>query len=154
MPKITKLPAPLSIFYSKTVDQLKNMSNYDFMSFEITSQLFPNTKNTDVKMEGVLIDFDDDRKYPRGIESDEVIKELDKMGLRPADHHELLSFGAQHPKVQKEFPVVGLGSSPNIKLNNVRVILSLNFFRDQRELLLEVWGGKWAKDRRFLAFKK
>ena len=42
--------------------------------------------------------------------SDEVLKKLEKLGLRPATLPELLAFGATYPNKQRKFPIVALGS--------------------------------------------
>lgn len=44
------------------------------------------------------------------LESEEVIKKLNKMKLRPANIYELLAFGENFPKKQIKFTIVALGT--------------------------------------------
>ena len=43
--------------------------------------------------------------------ADQIRTKLDKMDLRPANLQEGLSFGERYPDVQREFPIVFLGSA-------------------------------------------
>lgn len=45
------------------------------------------------------------------VSSNEVLAHLETLGLRPAKIEELLAFGVSHPEIQREYPVVCLGSS-------------------------------------------
>lgn len=88
------------------------------------------------------------------IKLEDVIDELDKEGLRPAELRELLAFGAEHPKVQRKFPVVALGSvwqDPDGHRN----VPSLDMdFMGARTLNLYWWSSGWGSNTRFAAVRK
>lgn len=42
---------------------------------------------------------------------EKVFRELDRRGLRPATIEQLLAFAAKYPAIQKQFPIVALGSA-------------------------------------------
>lgn len=48
--------------------------------------------------------------FNRAVSASQAFSELDKMGCRPVEIHELLAFGKKYPEIQLEFPVVALGS--------------------------------------------
>lgn len=56
------------------------------------------------KVEIELIKYDADMEY------DDVITDLDARDLRPAMIEELCAFGASYPDVQRQFPIIALGS--------------------------------------------
>ena len=49
-------------------------------------------------------------RFDHFIPNDLAIQEMTERGLRPATMQELLAFAAAYPDVQKEFPIVALGS--------------------------------------------
>lgn len=46
----------------------------------------------------------------KDMSTDAILAQLDKRGLRPALYEELLAFAAKYPELQKQFPIVALGS--------------------------------------------
>lgn len=42
--------------------------------------------------------------------TDQALAELDKMNLKPAGIQECLAFGEKYPDVQRQFPIIFLGS--------------------------------------------
>ena len=94
----------LTVDYSRSVEAGIAAGKYDWKNNDITSKNFPTTRAGVAELEIQLVHFN------REISSDEAIGELDKMGLRPAELHELLAFGENYPDVQREFPVIALGS--------------------------------------------
>ena len=74
-------------------EDLKNIGYGD-------TTLPPNGK-VEVKME--LVHLKGNEKF------DDVLKELDRRGLRPANIPELLAFGAKYPEEQVKYPIIALG---------------------------------------------
>lgn len=120
--------------------------NYDHRNSHITAENFPITGNGQVTTEIVLVHFN------RDIESDDAVKEQEQMGLRPATLPELLAFGAKYPDVQREFPIVALGSSWVDPFGD-RHVPSLDRWDDERELYLDYYDDGWDGDCRFLAVR-
>lgn len=99
---------PVSVDYDVSIEDAVKLGRYYWASSYITSKHFP-TKRTgkaDVVVELIRLD--------RSVEADEVLRELDKEGYRPAELHELLAFGEKYSDdIPMEFPVIALGSGRN-----------------------------------------
>ena len=94
---------PLSVDYGRSVEDGVKAGHYDLANSDISRNFATKRKGTaEVAVE--LIHFN----YTSSI--DEVLRELDKMGYRPAELQELLAFGEKYPEVQLEFPIVALDS--------------------------------------------
>jgi hypothetical protein len=110
-----------------------------------TPAKFPSRRK--VETETVLVHLD------RYAETSEVLAELDSRGLRPANVAELLAFGVDHPEVQREFPIVELGSIW-VGPHGNRYVACLWRYSDQRNLRLDWNGRQWDPRCRFLAVSK
>lgn len=88
----------------------------------------------------------------RAATSGEVLAEMEKKGLHSATAAELLTFGAQYPDIQREFPIVSLGSS--CVLRGDRQVASLWSNASRRSLNLHYFGPRWPAHYRFLAVSK
>jgi hypothetical protein len=95
---------PLSVDYGRSVGDAVGGGYYDWASTSITSKNFPTKRQGVAEVPVELIHFN------RDISTDKALRELDRMGFRPAEIHELLAFGEKYPEVQLEFPVVALAS--------------------------------------------
>jgi len=81
-----------------------------------------------------------------------VLAELDRRGLRPATHEELLGFARKYPELQRQFPIVALGSITLI--GGHRRVAYVRRSDDGRDLDLYVADDDWRDDDRFLAVRK
>lgn len=90
--------------YAEGIEAKVVAGHYDWSNSDITSKHFPTNRTGTVKGGIKLFHFD------RNISSEEAIREMDKAGYRPAEACELLDFGKTHPDVQREFPIIALGS--------------------------------------------
>lgn len=86
------------------------------------------------------------------MELEDVLRELDKRGLRPATIEELLAFGAKYPELQKQFLVAAIG--PISRHPDGRGVPYLWGNSDKRHLYLGWFGDGWGDDCRFLAVRK
>jgi hypothetical protein len=136
----------LKVNYDQTIEELIKKGKYDWVNSDITENNFPDYIGGQIKLEAELVKFD---KY---MESDDILMELDKQGLRPATLKELLSFGIQYPDEKKEEPIVALGSV--VDLSGYRLVPVLFRWHGERGLGLRFWGGGWHGRCRFLAFRK
>lgn len=141
-------PFVIAVDYRQTVEEMVEAGSYCQWNADIVQKHFPHDREgnkTELKVE--LVHFN------RLIESDDAITELDKLGLRPVNSAELLTFGAAYPDVQREFPVVALGS-PWVLPDGRRVDLFLEAFYGDRGLSLSCGGMKWSECYRFAAVRK
>lgn len=93
--------------YSTSLAEMVAAGKYDYANENIVAKNFPisGTGTGTVEEEVILVHF----KW--FIESEDAIREMVEMSLEPAPIEDLLSFGAQYPDLQREFPIVCLGSS-------------------------------------------
>lgn len=96
---------PVVVDCSQTVEQMIKAGKYDWRELEINSGDFPVNCRGISKVDVVLLPI-----HRRRMESEEILRELDKRNLRPAGLPELLAFGATYPDKQQEVPpIVALG---------------------------------------------
>jgi hypothetical protein len=140
----------LSVDYSRSLAEVVAAGNYSYANNNITEENFPTDKGDSAAVqvvEAILLPLD------RLTESDDVLGELERMGLRPGTMFELAHFGEQHPDIQRQFPVVALGSVWAGPGGGRRVGY---LWEDDvsRRLGLSWFGGRWGAVCRFLAFRK
>ena len=137
----------LSVDYGRSVEDGVRAGRYDWANSDINSRNFPTERKGPAEVEVELVHFN------RGISTDEALGELDRMGYRPAEVHELLAFGEKYPEVQIEFPVVALGSVWRDRYGN-RVAPCLLGLGSERGLDLLWTEYGWDKFFRFAAVRK
>ena len=95
---------PLRVDYDRKIESLVRAGKYDWSHIDISSELFSTKRKgiADIKIE--LIHFQSKKN------TKQVLQELRKNGLRPADIIEILTFGAKYPKEQVKYPIVARGS--------------------------------------------
>jgi hypothetical protein len=138
---------PITIDYRKTFDEMLKAGKYDYANQDITSKHFSITGEGEVQTELLLVHFD------RDIESDDAMAELDRMGLEPARLEHATAFGEKHPDVQRQYPIVFLGSvwsGPD----GFRRVPYLDRWSDGRRLYLDYWPDEWDRSCRFAAVRK
>jgi hypothetical protein len=138
---------PVTVNYGLTVEKLVNAGKYDWSNSDINAKNFPSDRKDAAEVAIELVHFG------RSMESDEVLEELDKQGLRPATLAELLAFGVKYPEKQREFPIVALGSVWRGR-NGFRSVACLCGYTDARSLSLRWLGSLWSADFRFAAVRK
>jgi hypothetical protein len=138
----------LVVNYALSLVDMIKAGAYDSVNENITEANFPKTGEVEIPVGAELIHLD---KY---VSSDDAVIKMDRLGFRPATIHELLSFGAKNPDVQREFPVVALGSS--CKVDGRRHVAFLYGDCSERglSLFLYWWLGFWHDDYRFLGVRK
>jgi len=94
----------VTVNYDLSVEAAVKAGKYDWSDDDITSRNSRSNHKGTADVEITLVHFN------RFTKSDEVIRELDKQNLRPAELLELLAFGAKYPELQRDFPIVGLNS--------------------------------------------
>lgn len=137
----------LHVNYGRKIEDAVKDGKYDWSNSDITSKNFPTTRKGTADVVLHLIHFD------RDIESDDAIAEMDKMGLRPAETHELLALGAAQPDLQREFPIIALGSVWQGRVG-YRCVPCLYRGGSERGLGLLWFGFGWHAYCRFAAVPK
>jgi len=138
---------PVVVNYDQSVEVAVKAGKYGWSNSDITTKHFPSQRKGTAEIEIILVHFN------RAIESDEAVRELDKQGLRPAELPELLAFGAKYPDVQREFPVIALGSVWQDPAGN-RHCASLRGDSGKRYLHLFWFDFRWIGRCRFAALRK
>lgn len=140
----------LNIDYTKTVEQAITDGNYDWKNSDITAKNFPiSPEMTGKKVEVKTKLF----HFNRDISSDDAITEMDKDGYRPATLMELLVLGFLFPKLQRQFPIVALGSVW-YDADGGRGVPCLDACGSGRRLRLHWFDGGWGARCRCLGVRK
>lgn len=137
----------VTVDYAKSLPDMIKAGNYGYANKNINAKNFSITGDGKADVELVLVHFG------RDIESDNVLAELDKLGLRPAILPELLAFGETHPEVQREFPIIALGSVWAGRVG-LRRVPYLDGWSGRRGLSLDWFGDGWHGRCRFAAVRK
>jgi hypothetical protein len=144
----TETAYPIIVDYFKSIEQLKTDGGYNaYASSEITSANFPHQDSGMKNIRAVLVHFD------RRVSNEEALDELDKLGLRAATMAELLAFGAKYRDVQRDFPIIALGSARTHR-TGLRHVGCLGHAASKRSIGLDWFGSGWSSYCRFLAAPK
>jgi hypothetical protein len=138
---------PLSVDYGRSVEDGVKAGRYDWANSNITSRNFPTKWKGTAEVTVGLAHFN------RYVSTDETLRELDKIGMRPAELHEFLAFGEKYPEVQREFPIVALGSVWQGRLG-IRRVPYLRRDGSMRGLDLYWIVHDWSEVCRFAAVRK
>lgn len=138
----------VTVNYDRTVEEMLEAGQYDWSNDNITADNFPlpNGKAGAEIIEVELIHFD------RYISSEDAIAEMAKRGLRPATLAELLALGEQYPDLQREFPIVALGTVWRGR-GGGRYVPYLYGGGQYRSLDLHWFEDDWDDDCRFAAVR-
>lgn len=131
---------------TKTVEELVREGKFNWSNSDITSKNFPKHGGKTEKREISLFHFN------KTMTSDQVIDEMDKAGYRPATIWELLCLAVAQPNIQREFPVIALGSVCVIGGN--RHVADLCRLAGWRYLDLLWFGHVWNDRCRFAGVRK
>lgn len=143
-----KIPSyRVSVNYDQTIEQLVMDGKYDWFSKDVTSGHFPSNEKGVAEVLVYLVNFN------RDISSEDAVKELDRQGLRPATLKELLALGIAQPDLQRNNPIVALGSTWRDSIGDVRVPF-LGGGGSRRRLYLLWWLGDWPSYWPFAAVQK
>lgn len=107
--KIVELVNIMSSFdvvvdYTRSLSNMIKAGNYDWVDGDIDADHFPVKGEGKYRVSVILFHFN------RCMKSNNVIAAMDEQGFRAARIEELLALGAEHPDLQREFPIVAFGS--------------------------------------------
>ena len=137
----------IPINYNRSVEDGIKAGNYDWKNNDITSKHFPSQETGSREVVIELFHFGKD------MSTDEVLAELDKQGYRPATLKELLPLGEKYPNLQREFPIIALGSVWRDSNGN-RFCPYLGRDGSERNLDLRWVGRRWGDGCRFAVVRK
>jgi len=137
--------------YEQTLQQMIAVGKYDYANSDINSNNFPITGNGKQEVIVELV------HYGRDMTTDDVLKDLESKGMRPAILPELLSLGATYSEKQCEkqceFPIVALGSVWRHRFG-FRDVPCLSRYGSERGLDLRWDDVRWLGRCRFAAVRK
>lgn len=146
----------VTVDYSRPLDQAIAAGKYGYVNPDITSANFPLRRGSPeggpitgtgkVDIEIILVDFGCD------ISSDDAEKELAVMGLEPVGIEHATAFGEKYPDVQRERPIVFLGSVWSDASGGIRVPY-LGGWDGGRGLYLSFQYDEWGRHYRFAAVR-
>jgi len=136
-----------TVDYGKSVEEMVVAGNYDWKNKDINSKNFPVSGEGTVNVNFELIHLN------KGVSSEDALTHLEENGMRPPTIEELLVFGSSYPEIQREFPVICLGSSW-VSPGGDRDVPYLSRDGSERGLSLGWFGGDWDECCRFLAVRK
>ncbi|HDQ22661.1 MAG TPA: hypothetical protein ENN28_01655 [Candidatus Uhrbacteria bacterium] len=139
----------VTVDYGMSLAEMIQAGQYDWFNDNITDKRFELKGAGQHEVNLVLVHLD------RVATTKEVHEYLKEQGLEPAKIEHLLAFGTTYPEVQREFPVVALGSS-FVDGHGDRLYPCLAGYGGGRRLNLGLHDddGHWDGSCRFLAFRK
>lgn len=137
----------LLVNYDLKVETMVKEGRYDWKNDDINDKNFPSKRTGQKEIELKLFHFN------KAMASEDVIKEMDKQGYRPAELPELLALGAKHPDEQKKYPIIALGSVWQ-DWDGGRYVAYLRLGGSERKLGLGCYGIDWGEGCRFAAVSK
>lgn len=135
----------LAVDYGLSVEEWVEAGRYDHRDDRIISSNFPATQRGEAQLRPRLVCFE------CIVTTESVLTDLGILRLRVAKLPEVLAFGAKHPNRQREYPIVGLGSSLHDPDGSTRYP-ELDEADGLRRLNLASDSGGWNSHTRFLAF--
>jgi|GEM_PF-1378792 hypothetical protein len=135
----------LFIYPSLSLSDRIAAGKYNWVNSDITEKNFPTSVEKDYEVEYRIFHFN------RSISSESAIVETKKEGFRAGNSVELLKLGEIKPELQREFPIVALGSSWRDARGRRVPVLGRN--DDKRVLDLRWFEGVWNDNFRFLGVR-
>jgi hypothetical protein len=131
--------------YGRSVRDSLKAGKYDWMNDNITDANFPSTESGEREVEYVMFHF------AKTMSSEGAIAGMGTENCRPATMKEMLAFGEKHPELQREYPIVALGSVA--LLFGDRHVGYLGRRGSERGASLIYFGRDWIGCYRFLAVR-
>lgn len=133
--------------YGRSVEDAVMAGKYNWTNENITSKNFPTEQSGKTETIIKLVHFN------KVMSTDAVLRAFDEQNLRPATLPELLAIGEQYPELQREFPIVELGSVW-VGPGGYRDVACLSRGGAERGLDRDWCGGGWIGGCRFAAVSK
>ncbi|MFA4937139.1 MAG: hypothetical protein WC575_02520 [Patescibacteria group bacterium] len=149
--QIAETGVTVSVNYDLSTAEAVLAGKYDGVDPTITDENFPATRQGKAEVYIIPVLFNDPSLFPT---IKDVIAELVKRNLRPAELPELLAFGARFPDIQRGYSVAGLGTMSRQQDGSKRVCF-LWATTTRRYIGLEKINDKsrWYRNTLFVAVK-
>ena len=134
----------------KSLGEAISAGNYDRCNPNITCEYFSlNGRSRQSDVEITLV-------YRNKVEwSKELLEEfVESEKYRNIRTEEILALGAQYPELQREIPIIALGTVVQIDGECYQSVLALDGHVDERVLSLVYFGGAWSRLCRFAFVRK
>lgn len=95
----------VDVDFTKSKRELINAGKYGYVDSRLMHGEFPVKGSGTGRIQILIVNFG------RPMTSAEILNELEEMKLRPINFRELLAIGKQYPNLQRNFPIVALGSA-------------------------------------------
>lgn len=138
-----RIELSITVKDGETFDILIAAGNYGWRRDWITAKRFPVRKSEAGERKLVVLYFN------RLISSEDVIKEALAQGLERPSYEDCLRFGAQHPDLQRQFPLVFL-HEPVRDASGGPDVLCLNRRDGERRLNGDWFDDGWSDSCRFV----
>ena len=140
----------LTVDYTKTLEEAIADGKYDWKNIGIVAKNFPiSIEIVEKKIELATKLF----HFNRRVSSEDATLQMDRDGYRSATLRELLVLGALNPELQKQFPIIALGSIWRAAGDDCCVVC-LSVDSSGRKLSLYWFGLDWDARDRFLGVRK
>ncbi len=136
----------VTVDYAQSLAEMIKAGKYDWVNSDITAEHFPIQGKGKQDVEVVLFHFG------KEITSEQVLEVLETQGYRGAKIEEMLALGAAYPELQKQFPILTLGSvwqGPG----GSRFVPYLDWDGAGRDLRLDWLGRGWRGYYRFASVR-
>ena len=144
-----RLSFNIVVDYERSLSEMIKAGKYDWPNNDIAADHFPIKGKDKGKQEKNVVLF----HFDKTMSSEQVIVEMDKEGFLPAKIEDNLALGEIQPELQKQFPIVALGSIWRDAVALPRV--SCLYWDGTRRALHLCWFAySWDPDSRFLAVRK
>ena len=132
---------------TRSLKEMIKAGRYDWTNSDIKDKNFPITEKGVFNTEAVLV------HYNKVMKTEDILRDMESKGLVQGKIEHLLAVGEKYPNLQRDFPIVALGSSWQDPVG-FRVVPYLSGDDSGRGLSL-VWSDRdWDEDYRFLAVRK
>lgn len=140
----------VTVDYSQTKEQMIQVGKYDYVNDFLRDNDPVEGKIAGSGIVSVNLEL---IHFNRAIFTADAIKKIKKKGYELAGDKHLYAIGEQHPNLQKEFPIVALGSVWRGS-DGYRSVACLDGWDDERGLGLHWHGNGWRGGYRFLVVRK
>lgn len=139
----------LQVNYDLCVEAAIREGQYDWVNLDVNDKHFKTSRIGQKEVETKFYHFN------RLISSEQAIEEMRKDGYHPAELHEGLALRAKHRDLQRQFPIVLLGSIWQNWDGDCRSVVCLvEGSGSGCRLLLSRFSSNWSEDYRFLAVRE
>ena len=130
------------IDYDRSIGDFLRAGRYNWINDSISCSSFKPKESGHGEVEYVIFHFNQETS------SEANILEINKAGCAPSTVKEFLNFGEKHPEIQRQFPIVALGSV--VERGRDNLVGYLGSEGRHRYLFLQQFNNVWSNSYHFL----